>query len=381
MLALTFVSSHFVVFAATLAAAAVGTPLAMKLALSIGLVDQPAPHKFHQEVTPYLGGLAIVAAVMVTLVVGIVGRPASRVQLIGVAIGAAAVAAIGLADDWAILRPAPRLIVQVFSALALWAGGIRVAPSGFVPLDLGLTILAVLAVTNAVNLLDNMDGLSSGTVAIASLFFFVASRWQGQEMTPLMALMLAGACLGFLPYNFNPARIFLGDIGTMFIGFLVATLAIKLKLVGYPVVTRVTVPTLIIAVPLLDMTLVVFSRWRGGRPVFHGSTDHSSHRLVAWGLSVRGAAGLTYAASIATGSIALLLLSARSAWVTWGVLAVCAFAGVTLIWLFDRHPTADRSRVSGQKHSASRMAEGTVLPSAELVLSEAGPPEVARHAQ
>jgi UDP-GlcNAc:undecaprenyl-phosphate/decaprenyl-phosphate GlcNAc-1-phosphate transferase len=323
-------------FVATIAVAAIATPWAMRLALRLGLVDRPAPNKFHLRPTPYLGGLAVALSVIGALVASLLAEPSLRLQLAVIALGAAAVSGVGLVDDWTTLQPLPRIAVQSLAALGLWVAGIRLDPTGVAAVDLALTVLAVLAVTNAVNLLDNMDGLSTGTVAIASLSVFVASYWQGQRLVSLMAIALAGASLGFLPYNFNPARIFLGDAGSLLMGFLLATAVIELDLGGYPLVTRAAVPLMIIAVPLFDMTLVVVSRRRGGRPILQGGTDHSSHRLVALGATPRQAALITYAATALAGGIALTLLRARNEALTWAAVAAGGALAVLLLWRLEQ---------------------------------------------
>src|SRR5439155_12453827 len=133
-----------------------------RLALRVGLVDRPAPHKFHRRPTPYLGGLAIALSVLASLGFAFVAEPRLRSQLLAIGLGATAVAAVGLIDDWATISPFPRLAVQGLAALGLWHANIRVTPSGVAVIDLAATVVAVMAVTNAVNLLDNMDGLSTG---------------------------------------------------------------------------------------------------------------------------------------------------------------------------------------------------------------------------
>jgi UDP-GlcNAc:undecaprenyl-phosphate GlcNAc-1-phosphate transferase len=333
-------------FVATIAAAAIATPWAMRLALRLGLVDRPAPNKFHHRPTPYLGGLAVALSVIGALIASLIAEPSLRLQFAVIALGAAAVSAVGLVDDWTTLQPLPRIAVQSLAALGLWTAGIRLGPTGLAPVDLAITVVAVLAVTNAVNLLDNMDGLSTGTVAIASLFVFVASYWQGQRLVSVMAIALAGASLGFLPYNFNPARIFLGDAGTLLMGFLLATAVVELDLGGYPLVTRAAVPLMIIAVPLFDMTLVVVSRRRGGRPILQGGTDHSSHRLVALGATPRQAALITYAATALSGGLSLALLRARSAGLTWAAVVVGGTLAVLTIWRLERVRLPALHRVS-----------------------------------
>jgi UDP-GlcNAc:undecaprenyl-phosphate GlcNAc-1-phosphate transferase len=251
-----------------------------------------------------------------------------------------AVGAVGLIDDWKVLGAAPRLAVQAGGGALLWFTGVRLTPTGVPVIDLAVTVFVVLAVTNAFNLLDNMDGLAAGTAAIAAIFFFIAAAVEGQYLVGAMALAVAGGCLGFLPYNFHPARIFLGDAGSMFLGFLLSVLFIKIGLVGYPLVTRAAIPALIVGVALFDTTLVIWSRWRGGRRIFQGGTDHTSHRLhVLLGSAVRVAL-LTYAAAVATGTVASLLLLTHAAWPAWIAVAATAIAGtifsVRLERVFER---------------------------------------------
>jgi UDP-GlcNAc:undecaprenyl-phosphate GlcNAc-1-phosphate transferase len=313
-------------FTAALVASAAITPAARRLAIRTGMVDTPGPHKHHQQTTPYLGGLAITAPVLVVLALQLLSPRSIHGQTIAIGLGAMAVSAVGLIDDWKVLGAAPRLAVQAGAAGLLWFSGIRLTPTGVPALDLAVTVFVVLAVTNAFNLLDNMDGLAAGTAAIAASFFFVAAASEGQYLVAAMALAVAGGCLGFLPYNFHPARIFLGDTGSLFLGFLLSVLFIKIGLVGYPLVTRATVPVLIVGVALYDTSLVIWSRWRGGRPVFHGGTDHTSHRLhVVLGSAARVAL-LTYAAALVTGTVACLLLLTHAAWPAWIAVAVSVSA-------------------------------------------------------
>jgi UDP-GlcNAc:undecaprenyl-phosphate GlcNAc-1-phosphate transferase len=323
-------------FLTAMVGSAILTPLAMRIARHLGLIDRPASHKFHRHPTPYLGGLAVAGSVLVIVVASSFSQSRIPMEALAIVLGGAAVSAIGLVDDWLTIRPLPRLAVQSLAAVGLWMVGIRLGPTDIMLLDLLVTILAVVAITNAVNLLDNMDGLSTGTVAIVSFFSFVAASWEGQHLVSIMAIVLCGACLGFLPYNFSPARIFLGDAGTLFMGFLVAAMLIKVDLPGYPLVTRLAVPILILAVPLFDTTLVMISRARYGRPLFRGSTDHSSHRLVALGASPRQAAMVTYGASFLSGTLALTLLRVDRTAVTWGVVGATVAAGLLLVWMLER---------------------------------------------
>ena len=344
MLALQTATRETLVLVGAALATALLTPLAIRLAVRLGMVDHPAGHKFHREPTPFLGGLALGAAVLVAMVAGLATASHLRGQLVALTVGGAAMLAVGFVDDRVILNPAPRLLVQALAAAGLWTTGIRVAPTRIDAVDLALTVLTVLVITNAVNLIDNMDGISAGTVAIAAFFFFVAAHWQGQRLVSLMALALAGASVGFLAHNFPPARIFLGDAGTLFMGFLLAALAIKLKLVGFSMPTRIVVPVLFVAVPLFDTTLVVLSRWRGARPIFRGGTDHSSHRLVSMGAIVPVAVLITYAAGVSCGILGLVLLGLHSETAAVATAAGGLLVTALLLWRFEvslgRHPAA-----------------------------------------
>jgi UDP-GlcNAc:undecaprenyl-phosphate GlcNAc-1-phosphate transferase len=347
-------------FVAALVGSAVLTPVARRIAVRTGIVDHPAPHKYHRRTTPYLGGLAITAPVLLLLILQLFAPGSIHGETVAIGLGGLAVCAVGLIDDWRVLGARPRLLVQSLAATGLWVAGIRLVPTGVPLVDLAVTIFVVLAVTNAFNLIDNMDGIACGTAAIAAIFFFVAAAAEGQYLVGAMALAVAGGCLGFLPYNFPPARIFLGDCGTMFLGFLLSVLFIKIRLEGYPLVTRAAVPVLIVAVPLFDMTLVVWSRWRAGRPIFRGGTDHSSHRIGAVVGTPTRVALITYAASLLSGGTASLLLLTHTAWPAWiavtAALSVGLSAMIALERLFEREagPVAAR-RVLRRRPVAARV--------------------------
>lgn len=354
---------HGALFVAALVATVLLTPVAIRIALRVGLVDRPAERKFHRKATPYLGGFGISVSVLATMVGVIFVRPNVRAEFVAILLGAAAAATIGLIDDWLVLGAAPRLTIQALSGLGLWAVGIRFTPTGVPPLDLLLTVLAVMTVMNAVNLIDNMDGVCAGTVAVSSFFLFVLAYPRAQNMTSALACAVVGACLGFLVFNFNPARIFLGDAGTLFLGFLLATMVMRINLFGYPPITRVMVPLLVLAVPLFDTTLVIVSRIRRGKPVYYGGTDHTSHRLVLLGASPRIAALTIYAAGAITGAVALVLVETRSEVLSWALLAVSAAVGVAAIvfleLVYGRAAQARRVEAAAGGGGASRAEPAT----------------------
>jgi UDP-GlcNAc:undecaprenyl-phosphate GlcNAc-1-phosphate transferase len=279
------------------------TPVAGRLARRLGILDHPSEQKFHRDPTPYLGGVAVAAGVVA---IGFLTIGASQIFVI--LLGGLVLGVWGLIDDWVTVRPSVKLLVQGSAGVALWSADIRAGLFGVEVLDLALTVLWVVAVINAINLLDNMDGLTAGVSAVAGLTFFGIAATRGEYLVASFALALAGASLGFLRHNLPPATIFLGDAGALMLGFLLAALGLKLDLVGENGFVRSAVPVLILGVPLFDMILVIVDRLRGRRPVFRGATDHSSHRLATLGLSHGAVAAVIVAAELICCALALTLL-------------------------------------------------------------------------
>lgn len=300
------------VFLVALFGTLVLTPVARRIALRSGFVDKPASHKFHRQPTPYLGGMAVALVVLASIALQLLTHPALHARILAFGFGAALVGGVGLIDDWRGLGIAPRVVAQAAAAVLLWSGGIRLHTTGFAPIDLSITVAVVVLVTNSINLMDNMDGMAAGTVAIASLCCYVMAKWGGELLIAPLALTVAGACIGFLRYNFPPARIFLGDAGSLLLGFSVAALLIEVGLPSDPLITRVLARGLVIAVPLFDTLLVVLSRRRGGRPVLKGGTDHLSHRLLRSGLTPKGTAVVIYLISVMCGLVGLALVRTAS---------------------------------------------------------------------
>lgn len=257
------------------------TPTMRRLALDIDFVDRPGAHKSHHRPVPYMGGLAVAAS----FVAGMVAASAALDPL-GVLITAAALGmcGLGLLDDDRTLLPGPRLLVQVGAAAVVVAAGVRIEVTGMMVYDLVLTMVWILGITNAVNFLDNMDGLAAGLAAAAAAAIFAIAVYSGDTMMAAMAASLFGACVGFLSVNARPAGIYLGDTGSLFVGFLLAVLAIEVRADLTPPAS-VVVPVLLVALPVLDITLVTISRLRRRISVSTGGRNHLSHRLVARGLS------------------------------------------------------------------------------------------------
>ncbi len=268
-------------FLITFGAAWALTPLAGGFAHRHGFLDQPGGHSTHSAATPTLGGLAIALAFVA---VGIWAGGADG-QLVTVLAGATMLAVVGAFDDRRSLSPWLRLGLEAAAAVALWVVGVRAGLLGHTWFDLPLTVLWVMAVVNAFNMIDNHDGIAALVAAMSTLGIAAISISSGYHLVAAFSLAVAGACLGFFVHNKPPATIFLGDAGSMFLGFLVAALALKVDLPEGSWVVRLAVAALLVAVPLFDEALVVVARIREHRPVMLGSTDHSAHRLRALGWS------------------------------------------------------------------------------------------------
>ncbi len=287
------------------------TPVMRKAALQLGIVDRPDGQLKEQEsAIPYLGGLAIFISFLLT--VGVLTE--FEQEILGLLLAGTIVLMVGLIDDFGVITVSQKLLGQTLAALVLVKSGIFIKLE-FVPLwaALPLTVLWILAVTNAFNIIDVLDGQAAGVAAISSIVIGVANLMAGRDSFALLCFVLAGATLGFLRHNFYPARIYLGDAGALFLGFMLASLSMN---AGY---TRVNLlaaisPVLILGVPIFDTTLVMFVRWRKGLPITRGSPDHFALRLRKLNLSVRQTAIVTYGATAALGAIALLMSRLQLVW-------------------------------------------------------------------
>lgn len=299
---------YLAVFVTTAILSIVLTPMALRYAIRANVLDQPGQHKSHKVAVPYLGGLAIVVTFVIAVILMSVLRPphTGRGELLGVLTIAVLLAAVGLIDDLRQVSPLWRLIAEVSAASIVWSLGNGTAVTTVETVDLILTVLWFVGVTNAFNLLDNMDGLAAGLAAISSMTVFAVAGTNGQFLVAGLAVALAGCTVGFLRLNFHPARIYMGDSGSLFIGFLVAYLGIKLRFEGGRLVSAL-VPIFACSAAVFDTSLVVISRIRAGRNPFQGGQDHVSHRLVKLGLSVPAAVCTIYLGAIGVGILSFAI--------------------------------------------------------------------------
>ena len=291
-------------------------------ALRVGMVDLPGPRKVHLTPIPLLGGLAMYAAVVLAVLLAFHGP--AQAQIAGILTGATLVAAVGILDDHGILHHQIKLFVGMpLAAAILLVSGIHASvfsallggSTGNV-LDAVLTVLWVVGITASFSILDHMDGLCAGVAAMSSVFFALLAYLNSQTLVTTLAAAVLGAAAGFLRWNFKPAKIFMGDGGAMFLGFLMATLGLKLRMESAAHLSAWLVPVLILSVAIFDTTLVTVSRARRGLlPFTTPGKDHAAHRLSNLGLGHRGAVVTMYVLGALGGAAAVIVsyLSTRDA--------------------------------------------------------------------
>ena len=284
-------------------------------------MDRPSgPLKKHAEPVPYLGGLAVYLSFLLTTAFI---YQYSR-EVLGILLAGAIIVILGLVDDLGVLSPSVKLFGQLVAATVLVKASIYIKLS-ILPawVAVALTILWVMAITNAFNLIDIMDGLASGVGAIAALVLVIINYQSGKELIVPLSVALAGSLIGFLRHNFKPAKIYLGDTGSLFIGLMLAALSMngaytRVSLVG------VLAPILILGVPVFDMLLVIYIRFRRGIPVMQGSSDHFALRLRKWRLSVVQTVVSSYFVAFLLGLVALVLIRVDAIAALAIIILVCA---------------------------------------------------------
>ena len=350
-------------------------PAVREYARNREIIDTPGGHKSHRAPVPYLGGVAMVAAFSVAMVIGVVVRRSAQfddgqisitfgnlfsqgdglVRELAVVLGLALVfAAMGLIDDLRGLSPVFRFVVGLGLATVLVAYGVVLESPLPDWLDMVISVVWILGMTNAFNLLDNIDGLAAGTAAIASGAFFVIAILNDQQYSALLAIGLAGAMLGFLRSNFAPATIYMGDAGSLFIGFMMAYLGLKMR-TNVAEIPQLFAPVLVLGVAVLDTTVVVVSRLRRGLSPFTGGQDHLSHRFLRLGLSVRRSVTVLLVATFALGVLAVGLSDAPAGVGYW-VLAAAVISGAMATIVL----TTKVARVNEASHS-DELAEAEKL--------------------
>jgi len=329
-----------VAFAVSLVGSLALTIPIRRLALRYGMVDHPGPRKVHINPIPLLGGIAIYLGFALAVLMTLHSVP--QQQIAGIFAGATLLAVVGFLDDGGLLHHQVKLFLGMpIAALFLLTSGVRAQLfSQFVPglggaaLDVGLTLFWVVGITAAFSILDHMDGLCAGIAAVAAAFFTMSAILNGQTLVRVLGAATLGAALGFLRWNFNPAKIFMGDGGAMFLGFLMATLGLKIRPESAPSSLTWFVPVLILGVPIFDTILISISRSRRGLiPFTSPGKDHTAHRLSNLGLGHRGAVLFLYGLAFISGSLGVLIphLSASTAYLALGIVLVFGLIGVLLL--------------------------------------------------
>jgi UDP-GlcNAc:undecaprenyl-phosphate GlcNAc-1-phosphate transferase len=362
------------VFAAAALVVWLVTPVAIRAAIRLQLLDIPAGYKAHTRATPYLGGTAILIGIVVAVLALSGPRPGVWLHH-GWAVVACALVlwVLGTADDRAPLPVMLRVAVEVGLAIALYYLGHGWQIFHIGALDLALTILWVVGVVNAFNMMDNMDGAAATAAAVSSLGAGVLALLSGKTEWAPLCFAAAGACAGFLPYNLaRPARIFMGDGGSLPVGLIVAALTMSVVRSEYLGPSGVVVAALLVGLVILDTTLVTYSRTRGGRPVLSGGHDHLTHRIVER-LGSAGAVALTLA--VTQFVVCSIAIAAARAGLGWVLLAggLCLAFGVRLIWQLEhgklmRAPVPAWRRVS--EAAGDVLGAGAGLPAESHVKPE-----------
>jgi UDP-GlcNAc:undecaprenyl-phosphate GlcNAc-1-phosphate transferase len=306
---------YFLLFATSLIVVGLLTPIMRLLALKFDVVDSPGEsHKTHRKPVPYLGGVAIASGVIVVSYSSVVASNNSRANLLlasSVLIPGIIIGTIGLVDDFLKLSPWPRFLAQnlvgLLSAMILISTNTLGRPTGSLVFDAIITMFWIVGLTNAINFFDNIDGGASGTVAISAFVLFLLGVQGDQYVISALSLVLCGATLGFLIWNRPPARIYMGDAGSLFLGLILASLAIRLEPNPINQFASFAVPILIVAVPILDTSVVVMKRLARNISPFQGGKDHLSHRLMRLGLSKRQAILSLWLLSAYFSSLAVVL--------------------------------------------------------------------------
>ncbi len=281
------------------------TPLTRQIAMRLGVTAAPNKRNIHASHVPLMGGGAIYLGFVLSIL--LFSPPAYLVELGAIVTGATLLALVGYLDDRRHLSPRLRLLAMTVAALAAAAAGVQIRLFSNPLIDLPLTLFWIVALINAVNWIDNMDGLAAGTAAITAGFFLLLALSQGQVLVSMLAAAIFGSAVGFLTYNFNPSSTFMGDMGAYTLGFVLSILAIKLKFAAQPLNVTWMVPVFVLALPILDMNLAIATRLLERRPLMLASKDHVSHRFLSLGMSQRQTLALLYAASILYGALALLI--------------------------------------------------------------------------
>lgn len=341
---------YFVPFFIALIVAYALTPSVKKLAIKVGAIDKPDPRKVHTHTIPRLGGLAIYFGFMA----GVLYSMPLNHEMLGLLLGCSAIVCIGIWDDICNIPAKVKLVGQIVSACIPVAFGIQIEwltnPFGTLIVlpeivAIPVTIFWIIGFTNTVNLIDGLDGLAAGVSFIASISMFLMAVSMNQYLPAMIIISMAGAALGFLQYNFNPAKIFMGDTGSMLLGYTMAVTAV-LGLVKTAATIALVVPVIALGLPILDTLFAIVRRKMSGVPIFTPDKGHLHHRLLALGLTQKQAVLIMYCVSAVLGLVALFVASVNY---KTGILTVAIVLAV-IIYSAKRIGILHKTTNSTHKH-------------------------------
>ena len=310
-------TEYFLLFVMSYLLVGVLTPVMRKIAIATDVVDRPnSSHKSHKKAVPYLGGVAIIIGVItVSYSASLFSQFTSSTFWLATSVlgPALLLGLVGLWDDIKNLPPLPRFIAQTFAGV-FTASILRITdnignPTGSSIFDSIITVVWIVGICNSINLFDNLDGGAAGPVAISSIALAYLALNGDQYLIAALSVVSAGATLGFLVWNKSPAKIYMGDAGALFLGVLLASLTVRFEPNTQTQIGSYLIPILLLAIPILDTTVAVFSRVRRHLSPFQGGQDHLSHRLIRAGLSRKQAAFTLWSFSVFFAAVALMISS------------------------------------------------------------------------
>ena len=339
LLSLPFLTRILVALAVAAVISYLATPFVKKLAFKIGAVDVPKDNRrMHKKPIPRLGGLAIVIAFLLCTFLFV----KLEKQMQGILLGAIVILVVGVLDDCLALPALPKFFAQIAAATIVVMHGCEIRyvtnPFSVVPFDLGwlagpVTVFWIVLMTNAVNFIDGLDGLAVGVSGISTATMLVIALLLGEESVAVVLAALLGACIGFIPYNFNPAQIFMGDTGSTFLGFVLASISVQGLFKMYAVISFM-VPFLILGVPFFDVSFAVIRRLAKGQNPMTANRGHIHHRLIDMGLSQKQSVAIVYMLTDVLGLAAVLLANntGTKAFILFAAVFVVAVLGFAVIF-------------------------------------------------
>ena len=332
---------YIAAFASAFAITLVTTPFAKWVSIKVGAIDYPKDRGVHKKPMPRMGGVAIVLGFLVTvLMINFFDRSMNQKQLIGFLVGAIIIAALGVWDDMKNLPAKLKFCVQIVAALIVIFSGTKIeivlwpVTTTLQALSIPITLIWIVGVTNAVNLIDGLDGLAAGVTGIAALSLMGLCIFTGTTTAVVLTAALAGACLGFLPRNFNPAEIFMGDTGSTFLGFVLAVTSILGVFKGYALLA-LSVSVLCIGLPIFDTIFAMLRRMAKHQPIMQADRGHLHHRLIDRGCSQKQAVLIMYGISLFLGILAIFISVKDSRIFVVSLLTVIVLSFI--IYYFNAH--------------------------------------------